>query len=52
MEVAVFNRGRNLVYEKNNTPVANLWLSMIRHVGVDQEQFGDSKNVLTEVGLS
>lgn len=45
-------QGQNLVYEKTVTPVANLWLSMIRHAGVEQEAFADSTSVLTEMGFS
>jgi hypothetical protein len=45
-------QGRNVVYRKNSTPVSNLWLSMLRHVGVEQEKFADSKRVLSEVGFS
>jgi len=44
-------QGRNLVYKANSTPLSNLWLSMVRHVGVNQERFADSKRVLTEVGF-
>lgn len=45
-------QGRNIVYQKNVTPVSNLWLSMLRHVGVQQETFADSNAVLTEIGFS
>lgn len=44
-------QGRNLVYE-SNTPLSNLWLSMIRHVGVQQDQFANSEGVLSEMGFS
>ena len=40
----------NLVYKKN-TPLSNLWLSVLRHVGVRQNKFADSRNVLTELGF-
>jgi len=33
------------------TPLANLWLSMLRHVGVNTKQFANSKRVLTELGF-
>lgn len=45
-------QGQNVVYDEDVTPLANLWLSMIRHVGVEQEQFADSDRVLSEVGFS
>ncbi len=45
-------QGQNIVYEANSTPTANLWLSMLRHVGVEQEQFANSERVLSEVGFS
>jgi len=44
-------QGQNLVYKANTTPLSNLWLSMIRHVGIQQNQFADSKRVLSEVGF-
>ena len=44
-------QGRNLVYEANKTPVSNLWLSMLRHVGVQQDKFADSQGILTEIGF-
>ena len=45
-------QGQNLVYESIVTPVANLWLSMIRHAGVEVEKFADSDAVLTDLGFS
>lgn len=45
-------QGQNVVCEKNVTPVSNLWLSMLRHVGVEQNKFADSKGVLSEIGFS
>ena len=44
-------QGRNLVY-KAGTPLSNLWLSMIRHVGVKQDKFANSNAVLTNIGFS
>lgn len=44
-------QGQNVVLEQNVTPVSNLWLSMLRHVGVEQEKFADSDGVLAEVGF-
>jgi len=45
-------QGQNLVFKENSTPLSNLWLSMIRHVGVKQNKFADSKRVLKEVGFN
>jgi len=44
-------QGQNLLYP-TKTPIANLWLSMIRHVGVLDTKFADSKGVLKEMGFS
>lgn len=43
-------QGMNLVYDKN-TPLSNLWLSVLRHVGVKQNKFADSQRVLSEMGF-
>ncbi len=40
------NQGRSYVYESNQTPLANLWLSLLRRVGVDCDQFADSDGTL------
>ena len=45
-------QGQNIVYRANKTPVSNLWLSMLRHVGVKQNKFANSTRVLSEVGFS
>ena len=44
-------QGQNVVYKSKVTPLANLWLSMLRHVGVDTRQFANSERVLTELGF-
>ena len=44
-------QGQNVVYQSKVTPLANLWLSMLRHVGVNTSQFANSKRVLTELGF-
>jgi len=44
-------QGQNLVYKANKTPLSNLWLSMIRHVGVNQKRFANSDNILSEIGF-
>ena len=43
-------QGQNLICE--STPLADLWLSMIRHVGVDQDKFANSNGVIKELGFS
>ena len=45
-------QGQNLVYKSKSTPLADLWLSMLRHVGVEQKKFGNSNRVLSEMGFN
>lgn len=45
------NQGQNIVYESKVTPLSDLWLSILRHVGVNTNQFGESKRVITEMGF-
>ncbi|MCM2370132.1 DUF1552 domain-containing protein [Aporhodopirellula aestuarii] len=45
-------QGQNIVCKPKVTPLANLWLSMLRHVGVQTNQFANSDRVLTEVGFA
>ncbi len=35
-------QGQHLVYESNQTPLANLWYSILRHAGIESERFADS----------
>ena len=44
------NQGQNIL--TRNVPLANLWLSMLRHVGVSQDQFANSNGVIRELGFS
>ncbi|NND95722.1 MAG: DUF1552 domain-containing protein [Pirellulaceae bacterium] len=44
-------QGQNVVYKPKVTPLANLWLSMLRHVGVETNRFANSQRVLSEVGF-
>lgn len=39
-------QGQHYVYEEDHTPLANLWLSMLRHAGVEAERFADSDGTL------
>lgn len=43
-------QGQNLLYPKK-TPLSNLWLSMLRHVGVKTNKFAESNGVLKEMGF-
>lgn len=43
-----FNAGQHLVYEKN-TPLANLYLSMLHAQNIEMQRFGDSTGTLTGV---
>ena len=36
------NHGHHYEYESNQTPLANLWLSILNEVGVEGERFADS----------
>ena len=40
------NQGQHYVYESNQTPLANLWLSMLHQVGVEADRFSDSDGKL------
>lgn len=40
------SQGKHYVYEEDHTPLANLWLSMLRHTGVEAERFSDSDGTL------
>jgi hypothetical protein len=41
--------GQHLVYEKDETPLGNLWLSMLKHSGCPTQSFADSNGVLDEI---
>lgn len=41
--------GQNYVYKENETPLGNLWLSMLKHVGCPANSFADSDEPLTEM---
>ncbi len=44
-------QGNNILSTKDQ-PLANMWLSMLRHVGVNQEKFANSTGVIKEMGFS
>lgn len=39
-------QGQHYVYQSNQTPLANLWYSILRHVGVKADRFADSEGLL------
>jgi len=41
--------GRHIVLEKEDTPLGNLWLTLLREVGVPAESFGNSSGILPEL---
>ena len=41
------NQGQHYKYESNQTPLANLWLSMLGQVGYETDRFADSDGKLT-----
>lgn len=41
------NQGQHFVYESRQTPLANLWYSMLQHVGIKTDRFADSEGPLT-----
>jgi hypothetical protein len=43
--------GHHLVVEKH-TPLCNLWLTLLRGVGVDAERHGDSSGIIPQLGAS
>ncbi len=40
------NQGQHYVFESNQTPLANLWYSILRHTGVEVDRFADSEGPL------
>ncbi|MBA4053987.1 MAG: hypothetical protein C0490_04675, partial [Marivirga sp.] len=40
--------GQNLIFEKE-TPLANLYLTMLNSLNIEQDQFGDSKGILSGI---
>lgn len=42
-------QGQHLVYESNQTPLANLWYSILNHVGVETDRFADSEGPLPDL---
>ena len=42
-------QGQHVVYKENESPLGNLWLSMLNHVGCPVESFAGSNDVLPEL---
>lgn len=42
-------QGQHHVYKEDETPLGNLWLSMLRHVGCSVNHFADGTETLTEI---
>lgn len=40
------NQGQHYVHESNQTPLANLWYSILNHVGIEADRFADSEGPL------
>ena len=40
--------GQNLIFEKE-TPLANLYLTMLDVLNIEQDKFGDSTKILSEI---
>ncbi|MGJ8653119.1 MAG: DUF1552 domain-containing protein [Opitutaceae bacterium] len=45
-------QGQNIVYKPREKHLSDLWLSMIRQAGVQQDTFANSTGVLAEMGFS
>ena len=43
-------QGQNVITK--DVPMANLWLSMLRHVGIKDESFANSTGVISEMGFT
>ena len=41
------HQGQHYVYSEDHTPLANLWLSMLRQTGAETERFADSDGTLS-----
>lgn len=41
--------GQHYAYQENETPLGNLWLSMLKHAGCPVDSFADSDGPLTEM---
>jgi len=44
------NQGQNI--DMKNAPLANLWLSILRHIGGQQESFANSTGPITQLGFA
>lgn len=42
-------QGQHVAYTENETPLGNLWLTMLKHAGCPIDQFADGTETLTEI---
>ena len=42
-------QGKHFTYKENVTPLGNLWLSTIKHFGINAQKFGDSEGELNDI---
>ena len=48
-----FKHGQHLVFSReNNTPLCNLYVSMLQRLGIETSSFGSSKSTLTGLELA
>src|SRR5262249_2954323 len=48
-----FKHGQHLVYDReNNTPLCNLYLTMLQRLGLEISSFGSSKGTLKDLKLA
>ncbi len=48
---AGLNQGRHLVMTNSNTPLCNLWLTLLKGSGISADSFGDSTGVIEDLDL-
>ncbi len=49
---AAIKHGRHVVLEAKQTPLCNLWLTLLQGVGIETESFGDSTGTLSQLTAS
>ena len=42
-------QGQHLAFKDGETPLSNLWLTLLQHVGIQTESFSDSNGSLGEI---
>jgi hypothetical protein len=46
---AGIKHGRHIVLEAKQTPLANLWLTLLQGMGIEDDSFGDSTGTLDQL---